>query len=143
SPPPTDPAISEAASACPGRLRDGRVSHPSLSPSLPRPPVPRPPQGPTAPLTARQFRLESRQSGAGEVEGATVAAETEARVGAHHHRVELEGVTVRVGDPGEGCLADQLRHPEVHRRGDRVADRAGAVVVLARGGTPEAAAGEG
>src|SRR6185312_487462 len=29
---PTDPAISEAASACPGRLRDGRVPYPSRHP---------------------------------------------------------------------------------------------------------------
>jgi hypothetical protein len=31
SPPPADPAISEAASACPGRLRDGRVPLPSAA----------------------------------------------------------------------------------------------------------------
>src|SRR5260221_279650 len=86
---------------------------------------------------------QASPGGAGEVEHPAVAAEAEARVGAHHDRVELEGIAVRVGDPGGGRLADQLSDPEVHRRRDRVADRAGAIVVLARGGAPEAAAGEG
>ena len=71
-----------------------------------------------------------------------VAGQAAAGVGGHDDGVELEGVAVGVGDPGRGRLADQLRHPGVEGGGDRVADRAGPVVELARGGAPEAAAGE-
>ena len=92
---------------------------------------------------AGKFCLEAREAGTGEVEHGAVAGESVARVRSHHHRIELEGIAVGVGDAGGGRLADQLRHPEVQGGGDRVADRARAVVVLARGRAPEAAAREG
>jgi hypothetical protein len=46
SPSSHDPAISEAASACPGRLRDGRVPCPGASFTAPRPFLPRAPARP-------------------------------------------------------------------------------------------------
>src|SRR3954447_3809632 len=79
----------------------------------------------------------------GVVEEALLAAEAIAGVGAHHQRVDLEGETLGVLDPGDPRLALELAQPGVERGGDRIADGAGTVVVLGRGGGPEAAAGVG
>src|SRR3954471_7925042 len=70
---------------------------------------------------------------AGIAEDSLLAAEAVAAVGTHHQRVDLEGEAPRVFDPGDPGLALELPQPGIERGGDRVADRAGTVVVLGRG----------
>ena len=71
-----------------------------------------------------------------------IAAEPEARVGAHHDGVELEGEATGSAEPA--IRAWRSSSPsQASSAGDRVAHRAGPIVVLGRGRRPEAPAGVG